>query len=66
MSSNIFVATQAPKYPTGFGIGMSITAFAFPAVAGVCFWFWKHNKNIEKRPVEGEVLDDQVDYKYVN
>ena len=38
---------------------------SFPLMIVVMMVFWRHNKLIEKRVAEGEILDDQVDYKYV-
>lgn len=68
VSSNVFITTQAPKYPVGFGTGMGITAFAFPLMLILIFCFIKHNKKIDAKRAAlapGEELDDQVDYKYV-
>lgn len=68
VSSNVFITTQAPHYPVGFGTGLGITTFAFPVMLLTIFLFIRHNKKIdEKRAAlkEGEELDDQLDYKYV-
>jgi cbb3-type cytochrome oxidase subunit 3 len=65
ISSNIFISKQAPKYPVGFGTGLGIIVLRFPLVLVVMVLFWKHNRGIENRIAEGEILDDQVDYKYV-
>jgi hypothetical protein len=65
VSSNVFITTQAPHYPVGFGTGLGITAFSFPVMLVVIFLFSRHNKKIAAREAAGEVLDNQVDYKYV-
>ena len=65
ISSNIFISKQAPRYPVGFGTGLGITVLSFPLMILVMVLFSRHNAKIEKRLADGEVLDDQVDYKYV-
>jgi hypothetical protein len=68
VSSNVFIKTQAPHYPVGFGTGLGITALSFPLMAGLLVWFMRHNKNIERKAAAlplGDKLDDQVDFKYV-
>jgi hypothetical protein len=68
VSSNIFITTQAPEYPVGFGTGLGITALGFPLMLLVVFLFSRHNKKIDAKRARlgpGEVLDEQVDYKYV-
>jgi len=68
VASNVFITTQAPRYPVGFGTGLGLTAFALPVMALLMIVFARHNRNIDKKvaalPV-GQELDDQVDYKYV-
>lgn len=68
VSSNIFITTQAPKYPVGFGTGLGITALGFPLMLLVMFLFSRHNRRVEAKQAAlspGEILDEQVDYKYV-
>jgi hypothetical protein len=65
ISSNIFIKTQAPRYPSAFRTGVAITALCFPILAGTLFLFTRHNKKIEKKIAAGKVLDDQREYKYV-
>lgn len=68
VASNVFITTQAPRYPVGFGTGLGITAFALPVMLFLMFVFERHNRNIDRKIVAlrpGEELDDQVDYKYV-
>ncbi|EPE36526.1 MFS general substrate transporter [Glarea lozoyensis ATCC 20868] len=65
VSSNIFITTEAPRYPTGFSVGMALTALALPVLGGVVLWFWMHNKKIRARMAAGAVLDNQVDFIYV-
>lgn len=68
VSSNVFITTQAPKYPVGFGTGLGITAFSFPLFVVVMIIFKRHNAMIDKKRAAlapGEELDSQVDYKYV-
>jgi hypothetical protein len=68
VSSNIFITTQAPRYPVGFGVGLGITALSFPLMILVMFIVWTHNKKIDRKQAAlgpGEQLDDQIDYKYV-
>lgn len=68
VSSNIFIAKQAPKYPIGFSVGLAITAVSFPLTLLVMWIFTSHNKRIDAKRAAlgpGEELDDQKDYKYV-
>jgi cbb3-type cytochrome oxidase subunit 3 len=68
VSSNVFITTQAPHYPVGFGTGLGLTVFALPVMGLLMFVFSRHNKNIDKKAAAlpiGQELDDQVDYKYV-
>lgn len=68
IASNVFISTQAPKYPVGFATGLGITALAFPLTLLAIFLFTVHNKKVERKRAElgsEEELDDQVDYKYV-
>jgi hypothetical protein len=65
VSSNIFISTQAPRYPVGFGTGLGITAFSVPLMMLVIVLFRAHNKKVEAKEAVGERIDDQVDYKYV-
>jgi hypothetical protein len=68
VSSNVFITTQSPHYPVGFGTGLAITCFALPLMLLTMVAFTIHNRRVgEKmsRLMSGEKLDDQVDYKYV-
>ncbi|KAK9425601.1 putative Major facilitator superfamily (MFS) profile domain-containing protein [Seiridium unicorne] len=68
VSSNVFITTQSPRYPVGFGTGLGITALAFPVMLLTMIIFIMHNKKIDRKIAAlqpGEELDDQVDYKYV-
>lgn len=68
VSSNIFIATQAPKYQVGFGVGLGLTSFSFFITFVLMLTIYIHNKKIDTRTAAlapGEELDDQVDYKYV-
>lgn len=68
VSSNVFITTQAPKYPVGFGTGLNITAFAAIVQVFTMWLFGRHNEIIDKKAAAlgpGEELDDQIDYKYV-
>lgn len=61
----VFIAKEAPRYPTGFASGLGLTVAAIPLLMLCTFLFWRHNKKIDARIANGEVLNDQVDYKYV-
>ncbi|KAE9969976.1 hypothetical protein BLS_004856 [Venturia inaequalis] len=68
VASNVFITTQAPGYPVGFGTGLGITTFAFPVMLGLMFVFGRHNRSIDRKIAAlrpGEELDNQVDFKYV-
>ncbi|KAF7533668.1 hypothetical protein G7054_g6880 [Neopestalotiopsis clavispora] len=65
VSSNVFITTQSPRYPVGFGTGLGITALSFPVMLFTMFVFISHNKKMDKKVAAGEELDDQVDYKLV-
>lgn len=69
VSSNIFITTQAPKYPVGFGTGLAITAFSFPLMLFVMLLFTIHNGKLAARSADlgsdaGE-LDEHRDYVYI-
>ena len=64
-SFTVFIAKEAPRYPTGFASGLGLTVAAIPLLMLCTFLFWRHNKKIDARIAAGEVLNDQVDYKYV-
>jgi len=68
VSSNVFITTQAPKYPVGFGTGLGITCFSVPVMLLVLTVFTRHNRKIDAKRAAlalGKELDDQIDYKYV-
>jgi hypothetical protein len=68
VSSNVFIAKQAPRYPVGFGTGLGITCLAFPLMLFTMAIFMRHNKKIDGKRAAlapGEELDDQIDYYYV-
>jgi cyanate permease len=68
VASNVFITTQSPRYPVGFGTGLGITAFSFPVMLFTMFVFIMHNRKIDRKMAAlapGEELDDQVDYKLV-
>ncbi|RDW91723.1 hypothetical protein BP5796_02888 [Coleophoma crateriformis] len=68
VSSNIFITTQAPKYPVGFGVGLGLTSFSFFVTFVLLLTIYIHNNKIDAKKAAlapGEELDDQVDYKYV-
>lgn len=68
VSSNVFISTQSPSYPVGFGMGLAITLLALPTMLLTMAAFVVHNRRIDKKISNlsvGEKLDDQVDYKYV-
>jgi len=68
VSSNVFITTQAPRYPVGFGTGLGITILAIPVMLLLMFLFSCHNKKIDAKMAAlkpGEELDNQVDFKYV-
>lgn len=68
VSSNVFITTQSPRYPVGFGTGLGITAAALPIMLATMAIFIYHNKKVERKTAAlqpGEELDDQVDYKFV-
>lgn len=68
VASNVFITTQAPRYPVGFRTGLGITTFALPVMLLLMFVFSQHNKNIDRKIAAlqpGQELDDQIDYKYI-
>ncbi|KAH6652491.1 major facilitator superfamily domain-containing protein [Truncatella angustata] len=68
ISSNVFITTQLPRYPVGFGTGLGITALSLPVMLFTMAIFNYHNKRIDRKIAAlqpGDVLDDQVDYKLV-
>ncbi|KAL3463703.1 putative MFS transporter [Aspergillus heterothallicus] len=60
VASNVFITTQSPTYPVGFGTGLGITAAAVPIMVGVVVWFLAHNRKLEKGAVRGKHA-----YRYV-
>lgn len=68
VSSNVFITTESPRYPVGFGSGLGITIAAFPIMLLTMAIFIVHNRKLEKKRAAlqpGEELDDQVDYTLV-
>lgn len=68
VASNVFITTQAPRYPVGFRTGLAITVLALPVMLLLMMVFERHNQGIDRKIAAlapGEELDDQVDYKYV-
>jgi hypothetical protein len=65
VSSNVFITTQAPRYPVGFGTGLGLTALGFPLVVLAMLLFTQHNRRLDAKIANGEQLDEDVDYKYV-
>ena len=65
ISSNIFIKTQAPRYPVAFRSGVAITAISIPTMIAVMIIFKRHNKKVDEKIAAGVELDEKVDYKYV-
>jgi len=64
VASNVFIKTEAPRYPTAFRTGLSIT------VAGAVFCIayvgllWRHNTKLAKKRAQSGGVDDQKEYRY--
>ncbi|PGG99238.1 hypothetical protein AJ79_08630 [Helicocarpus griseus UAMH5409] len=76
VASNVFINTQKPRYPVGFGTGLGITCFSFPLMLVLVGLFWRHNREYDRKVAAaiaaardgGQVettWDDQVYYRYV-
>ncbi|KAF2658652.1 MFS general substrate transporter, partial [Lophiostoma macrostomum CBS 122681] len=65
VASNVFITTEAPKYPTGFKTGLGITI----AGAVFCLAFLgllvNHNKKLDAKRREFGGVDTQEEYRYI-
>jgi hypothetical protein len=67
VASNVFITTQAPKYPVGFGTGTALTVLPILVLGVLVASLVRHNKKFDKK-VEGlnaEDINDQKDFRYV-
>lgn len=64
ISSNVFIKSEAPFYPTAFRTGLGLT------VAGAVFCviyvgiLWRHNQALDKKRHEVGGVDDHIEYRY--
>lgn len=64
LSANVFIAKQAPKYPTGFATGLGVTVAGLVLCVGTILVLAILNRGrAGKRDSEGE--EDGKDYRYV-
>ena len=54
--SNIYISSQAPKYPTGFGTGLAISAAAIIMAFVLRFLFARENR-LRREMIEAEGED---------
>jgi len=69
VSSNIFITTERPRYPTGFSVGLGFTVLGFVLTCLACFLCMYKNKQFDKRrenmtDAERET-DDEIHFKLV-
>jgi hypothetical protein len=64
VSSNVFIKTEAPHYPTAFRTGLGLT------IAGAVFCLvyvgllWRHNQKLAKKRSEVGGMDNHKEYVY--
>lgn len=69
ISSNVFITTERPRYPTGFSVGLGFTVLGFVLICLAWFLCMYKNKQFEKRrenmtDAERE-RDDEIHFKLV-
>lgn len=68
VSSNVFIKTEAPKYPTGFAVGLAFTALGAVVLLLLVAGLEMHNRRLDQEVAAGgKEIDehDQVRYKYI-
>lgn len=49
VSSNVFIASQAPRYPVGFGVGLALMVMGGLATITMVLLLKRENKLLDKR-----------------
>lgn len=66
VASNVFITTQAPRYPTGFATGVGFGSLAIVSiilVTGALVW---HNRRFDRKNRGGDgSVEDQENFRYV-
>jgi len=52
VGSYIFLESEKPKYPTGFGSSLAFAVSGIVAALTVEYLYWRHNKKYEKMTEE--------------
>jgi Major Facilitator Superfamily len=67
VASNVFITTQAPRYPTGFATGVGFACLSIVTLILVVIALMWHNKEFDRRhPNTGaDAVEDQEDFRYV-
>jgi hypothetical protein len=64
VATNVFIKSEAPRYPTAFRTGLAITL----AGAGFCLAYagllWRHNEKLARKRAHFGGEDDQREYRY--
>lgn len=66
VASNVFITTQAPKYPTGFATGVGFATLAIVSILLVVGALVMHNRQFDrKNQHDNENVEDQDNFRYV-
>ncbi|KAI1101461.1 MFS general substrate transporter [Jackrogersella minutella] len=69
ISSNVFITTESPRYPTGFHTGLAFTILGFVLTSTVCLLLFLSNKRRER--IRARITDaerekyDELYFKFV-
>jgi hypothetical protein len=65
VSSNVFIKTEAPRYPTAFRTGLGLTAAGAVFCVIYVGLLWRHNQKLAKeKRATGRVNDQEYRYQY--
>lgn len=67
VASNVFITTQAPRYPTGFATGVGFATLSIVALTAVVLALVWHNRKFHQRHQSAGVddVEDEEDFRYV-
>lgn len=67
VASNVFITTQAPRYPTGYATGLGFVCLSIVVLIAITLALVLHNRRFDqKHPNIGmDYVEDQEDFRYV-
>ena len=67
VASNVFITTEAPRYPTGFATGVGFASLSIVALILVVIALTWHNREFDRRHPDAaaDAVEDQEDFRYV-